>query len=283
MISGQVVKIHSGRYTILCDGMTFDCSARGNLKIKSDGIVTGDLVEIDEIALTIDKVLPRKTFFVRPSVANVDAVNVVIACPPKPDYNMLDKLLLTLFSEKVEVIISVNKSDLPHDVYGEVLKNYSETGCNIVQVSAVTGEGLSRLKELMRGKLVAFAGQSAVGKSSLVNALFDTELKTNEVSGKTQRGRHTTTVAEIYERDGVRIVDTPGFSVIRPDILPEDVALFYPEYFSRLEKCKFRRCTHTTEPDCAVKNDVLSGVLSPERYMRYKNIFNELKRDKLKY
>ena len=283
MIKGQVVKIRSGRYTVSSNGKTFECSARGNLKIKSDGIVTGDYVEIDESTLTIDRVSDRKTHFVRPSIANVDAVNIVVACPPKPDYMMIDLLLLTLFEEGVEVIISVNKSDLEHGVFSEMKRNYGECGCRIIEVSAVSGEGTDELKKLLSGKLVAFAGQSAVGKSSLIGKLFGITLKTNAVSEKTLRGRHTTTVSEIYDMGEVRVADTPGFSVVRPNIPPEEIALYYPEYFSRLPECRFRCCTHINEPDCKVKSDVEAGVLSLERYTRYKQIFNELKINKSKY
>ncbi len=283
MIKGQVVKMNAGRYTVLCGDKIYECSARGNLKIKSDGIVTGDYVSIDERTLTVDKVLERKSFFIRPSIANVDAVNVVVASPPKPDFIMLDKLLLALFSQDVEVIISVNKSDLNSGVFNEIVANYGDTGCKIVQVSATTGEGLDELKKLLENKLVAFAGQSAVGKSSLVSALFGLKLKTGDVSEKTLRGRHTTTVAEIYSCGNIRIADTPGFSVIKPQIEPEDIALFYPEYFSRLPYCKFRMCTHVSEPGCKVSQDVESGLLSSDRYLRYKDIFNEIKSEKLKY
>ena len=283
MLDGQVIKIHSGIYTVLAAGKKYECSARGNLKIKSEGIITGDYVKIDEAAATVDTVLARKSYFVRPSIANVDAVNVVIAYPPKPDYFMLDKLLLTLFSKDVEVIISVNKTDLDGGVYSEVYKNYADTGCRMFQVSALTGEGIPELKEFLRGKLVAFAGQSAVGKSSLVNALFGLNLKTDDVSVKTGRGRHTTTVSEIFDCGGIRVADTPGFSIIRPDIPAEDAALYYPEYFKRLGQCKFRCCTHISEPGCKVLYDVTSGELSKDRYLRYKNIFAELKQEKSKY
>ncbi|MBQ9710306.1 MAG: ribosome small subunit-dependent GTPase A [Clostridia bacterium] len=250
------------------------------MKIKSLGIVTGDYVEFDEKALTVNKVvLPRKSCFIRPSVANVDAVNIVIASPPKPDYLMIDKLIISLMAQGVEVVLVVNKTDLGHDVYSDVKKNYGDIGCPIVSVSALTGEGVAEWKALLKGKLVAFAGQSAVGKSSLVNALFGLNLKTNDVSEKTQRGRHTTTVAQIYDMDDVRIVDTPGFSVIKPDISYRDLGLFYPEYFSRLQDCKYRGCTHSGEPGCAVKEAVDKGELCRDRYLRYKTIFDELKEE----
>lgn len=280
MKQGQVIKMHSSRFTVVCEGKEYQCLARGVLKIKSLGIVTGDFVEFDEKSLTINKVvLPRKSYFIRPSVANVDAVNIVVASPPRPDFLMLDKLIISLMAQGVEVVLVVNKTDLGHDVYSEVVRNYGQTGCRIVSVSALSGEGVDELKASLGGKLVAFAGQSAVGKSSLVNALFGLNLKTNEVSEKTQRGRHTTTVAEIYESDGIRVVDTPGFSVIKPDIASKEWGLYYPEYFSRLQECKYRGCTHIGEPDCSVRQAVERGELSLERYLRYKTIVSELKKE----
>ncbi len=276
MKKGQVIKINSGKFLVFADNQTFDCSARGVLKVKSSGVITGDFVLFDEESFSISKILPRKNSFLRPNIANVDAVNIVVAEPPKPDFMMLDKLVLSLVSKGVEVIFSVNKTDLEHTLIDEIISNYKELGCKIFQVSALSGEGIVELKEYLKGKLVAFAGQSAVGKSSLVNAMFGLELKTNDVSEKTQRGRHTTTVAEIYNFDGVRVADTPGFSVIKVDILPEEVGLFYPEYFSRLQDCKYRGCSHISEPGCRVVEDVKNGNLSQDRYNRYKLIFKEI-------
>ncbi len=281
-MKGQVMRIRSGKYSVNSDGILYECSARGGLKIKSEGIVTGDYVEFDEKKLTVERIYPRKNVFSRPNVANVDAVNVVIACPPPPDFIMLDKLISVLISEKTKVYISVNKTDISDKTFEEVQKNYCAAGCKIFKVSAKTGEGIDSLKDAFKGKLVAFAGQSAVGKSSLLNAMFGLELKTGDVSEKTQRGRHTTTAAEIYSFDGVRIVDTPGFSCVVPNFLPEELGLFYPEYFSRLPECKYRGCTHTSEPGCAVKKDVENGILYADRYSRYNKIFNELLQIKMK-
>lgn len=277
MKRGQVIRIRAGRYNVNCDGKFYECSARGQLRIKSDGIVPGDYVEIDERSRTIDKVLPRKNLFIRPNVANVDTVNIVVASPPEPDFYMLDKLILSLLSKEAEIIISVNKSDINSDIFAEIYKNYSQIGCSIIQVSARTGYGIDELKEKLKGKFVAFAGQSAVGKSSLINALFGLDIRTNDVSDKTQRGRHTTTATRIYEFDGVRVADTPGFSAIIPDLLPEEAGLFYPEYFALLPECRYRGCTHTGEPGCAVSKAVADGDLPLDRYTRYKLIVEELK------
>ncbi len=277
MVKGQVLKARAGRFTVGLKNGMIDCFAKGNLKIKSDGIVTGDYVEVEEKTRTVVKVLERSSYFIRPNIANIDAVNIVVASPPKPDFLMLDKLILCFLSQGIEVIFSVNKSDLNTGVYDEILANYGQIGCDIVQVSAHTGEGIDNLKSMLSGKLVAFAGQSAVGKSSLVNAMFGLKLRTDDVSEKTQRGRHTTTAATIYEFGDIRVADTPGFSVIIPDILPEEAALFYPEYFELLPECRFRGCTHTEEPDCAVIKAVADCKLNKNRYERYKQIYKELK------
>ena len=276
-MKGQIIKIRSGKYFVKSESREFVCSARGGLRMKTDGIVTGDFVEFNEKTLTVDKILPRKNLFYRPSVANIDAVNVVVACPPPPDFLLLDKLIVSLCAENVEVFISVNKTDIDRDTFDRIKKNYGEAGFPVFSVSAKTGDGLNELKEAFKGNLVAFAGQSAVGKSSLLNALFGLELKTGDVSEKTLRGKHTTTAAEIFDFDDVRIVDTPGFSAITPDLLPEELGLFYPEYFERLKDCKYRGCTHTGEPGCAVEKAVKNGELCEDRYIRYKTVFNELK------
>jgi ribosome biogenesis GTPase len=125
-------------------------------------------------------------------------------------------------------------------------------------------------------KLVLFAGQSAVGKTSLVNSIFGLNLRTGVLSEKTSRGKHTTTYSEIHTVFGTGIIDTPGFAVIDAEVKSNDLADFYPEYFERLKDCKFRGCNHAEEPDCAVKRDVENGILSKERYLRYLQIRNEL-------
>lgn len=276
---GQVVNIHSNTYVVYADGKKLECLARGVLRVKSDGIIVGDYVDFDVDTLTVSRVLPRTNKFIRPNVSNIDAVNIVIASPPQPDFMMLDKLLLSLLANGVDVIITVNKSDLKSDVFDDVIRNYNELGFPIVSVSAVSGAGICDLKKLFKGKLVAFAGQSAVGKSSLLNAMFNLDIRTGDVSAKTNRGKHTTTSASIYHFDDIKVVDTPGFSVIKPDILPEEVALFYPEYFALLSQCKFRGCTHTGEPGCKVQEAVNNGKLCLDRYLRYKTIYSEIKNE----
>ncbi len=276
-MKGRVVKIVSGRYSVDSGGAIYECTARGTLRIKSCGIVVGDFVNFDPSSLTVESVLERKSFFLRPNIANLDAVNIVVANPPKPDFSMIDKLLLSVLHGGVQALITVNKTEISDNYYDEVYSEYKDVGCPIFKVSAHTGEGLDGLKKAMSGKLVAFAGQSAVGKSSLLNALFGLQLRTGEVSDKTLRGRHTTTASRIYTFGDIQVADTPGFSAVKPDILPEEAALFYPEYFALLPNCRYRGCLHVGEPGCAVAAAVRDGRLSAPRYARYKTIIDELK------
>jgi len=272
---GQIIKVSAGKFYVSADGKVYECSAKGVLKIKSDGIMTGDYVDFDGISVL--KVYERKNALSRPNVSNIDLVNIVIGDPPRPDFIMLDKLIISCVARNAEIIITVNKNDIAPELIKEINDNYSKAVGKILSVSAKTGEGLEDLKQLLQGKLTAFAGQSAVGKTSLINAIYGLNLKTNVVSEKSQRGTHTTTVSEIYEKDGMRVIDTPGFSSVYNDIKAEELYNYYPDYIEAQKLCYYKACTHTAEPDCAVKEAVENGELSKERYLRYKQLYTELK------
>lgn len=274
--TGRIIKIHSGIYTVETDSGVFECSARGVLKIKSDGIVTGDFVEVENNVVT--SVLKRKNCFMRPAVANVDAVAVVISCPPKPDYLMIDKLILSVIKEGIELFIIVNKTDLENKTYLEIAKTYRGLGIDIIAVSALNGDGTDKLFELFRGKVVAFAGQSAVGKTTLINLFTGLNMKTGDISEKSQRGKHTTTVSEIIScnNGSFSVIDTPGFSALRGQVESRELEEYYPEFDGYREKCRFRKCLHINEPGCAVKAAVEGGEIDSERYSRYLTIYNEL-------
>lgn len=241
----------------------------------------GDFVDIEKE--TIVKVYDRKSYFIRPSMANIDLVNIVVANPPKPDYYVLDKLIIACEKVGVEYVITVNKSDLTDTAVEEIRKNYDDVVKNIFFTSTVTGEGLEELKKFIKGKLCAFAGQSAVGKTSLINAILGTDYLTNGVSEKTKRGRHTTTYSQIIESSGYRVADTPGFSVIKADVNYEELGEYYPEFFKFSEKCRYRGCSHITEPDCMVKNAVESGLIYKDRYSRYVELYKKLKENRNEY
>lgn len=272
---GQVKKVHSDTFFVaLDDGREFRCASRGNLK-KEGRIIVGDYVDFNDLVIT--KVHKRKNSFVRPNVSNIEAVVIVVSPSPEPDFLLIDKLLLNALSQELEVIIAVNKSDTCRDLFDKIVDEYSESKVDIISVSALEKTGVAELKAKISGKLTLLAGQSAVGKTSLINALFNLNLKTGDLSEKIGRGKHTTTYSEIYHVQGVKIIDSPGFAGIDAFLTIEDLPYFYPQYFELSKDCKFRGCTHIAEPDCAVKRAVDNGTLSKDRYERYKIIYNEIK------
>lgn len=278
---GQVYKAHSNKYYVNIDGKLVVCGARGLLKIKSDGIVVGDYVEVENDTISVVK--ERKNRFIRPSVSNIDVIVAVISPQPKPDYYLLDKLLINAVKEDVDFYIVLNKSDIESQVQQEIIEEYQSLGVKIITVSAKDKAGIEQLKDLLKGKFAVLAGQSAVGKTSIVNAMFNLNLKTGELSEKIERGKHTTTRSEIFEIDGVKIIDSPGFAVIDADVDVKDLPQYYAEYLEVSNECKFRGCTHISEPECKVKQLVQSGDLSKKRYQRYVEIYDELSKRRIIY
>ena len=274
-VIGQVYKAHSNKFWVKTRDGLIKCDARGLLKIKSDKILTGDFVEVENN--TILSVKPRKNRLIRPSVANIDLIVAVLSPQPKPDYYLIDKLLINATKENIDFCIVLNKNDIESDIFQDVVKEYSNLGFRILSVSSMNRKGLDELKELLNGKLSVFAGQSAVGKTSITNAMFNLDLKTGEVSEKIERGRHTTTRSEIFEYEGIKVIDSPGFAVIDADVSVDDLPQCYPEYFEVTSECKFRGCSHVNEPNCKVKELVNNGVFSKNRYERYIEIYNEIK------
>lgn len=246
--------------------------ARKKIKYNKGDIVTGDFVEIENGAIV--KVYPRKSRFLRPNVANIDTLVAVISKKPEPDFLIVDKLLLTANFCNVEYAIVANKADLGKDTYEYLEKNYDF--CPIFCLSAKSGEGIDAFKNFLQGKTVALAGQSAVGKTSVTNLLFGSELKIGELSEKSERGKHTTTTSRLIKGDGFVLLDTPGFSELVADISPYDAVMNFPPYDKYLNKCKYPDCKHLSEPDCAVLKDIECGKLSADRHIRYNEILKEL-------
>ena len=280
LILGQIVKIHSGKYFVKTNEEIIECSAKGVLKIKSDGIFTGDFVEID--SGVIKSVKQRKNRLIRPNVANVDCVVIVVANPPEPDLYLFDKLISTACVCDIPCSIVVNKVDSDIKTAEIIMQNYQDAVENVFCVSAKTGEGFDRLTEFLKGKLVVFAGQSAVGKTSIANRLFGENKRTGDVSIKTQKGKQTTTVSEITERDGIKVIDTPGFTAMDIDIEEDVFPWSYPEFSKYSSECKFADCRHLKEPECCVRKAVENGLINKHRYERYKEIYKEIK-EKGKY
>lgn len=280
-MKGQVYKVHTDSYSVCVDGKLYNCGARGVLKLKGKGIAVGDIVNVEKN--TISSVCERKNKFIRPNVVNIDLIVAVVSPEPKPDFYLLDKLYLNSVKEGVEFVFVVNKSDINNALLEEIEAEYGSLGVDILSVSAKNEEGFDKLKKKLNGKLTVLAGQSAVGKTSIVNAMFGLNLTTGELSDKILRGKHTTTRSEIFDFDGVRIIDSPGFAVIDAMVELSDLPNCYPDYASVASECKFRGCSHINEPDCRIKELVSLGVLSKKRYERYKDIYNEISKRRILY
>lgn len=268
-----------GVYTCRAEGKEYACTARK--KLKADGRLTvGDLVEIEQTdsGWAIERIYPAKNRLIRPAVSNVDQLLLLVTDPPKADLLTVDKLLILLAREGVPVIIGLSKADiLPEKTVETMVSQYGNTH-TVLPFSVRTKEGLDELLRLLGGKITAFAGQSAVGKSSLLNALTGESAETGALS-KIDRGRQTTRKTQLFLIDeDTMIADTPGFSNLATDYLcftTEDVACAYPEYDELAEGCRFHGCTHTEEPDCAVHRAADAGECNAERYARFVTLYRE--------
>lgn len=279
-MKGKLVKVCSDGYTVRAGGVDYPCRARGKLKLLNDGLAVGDDVELENGVIV--KVYERKNALIRPRVSNIDGVIIVVASEPKPDYYLVDKVLIASKKLGVETLIAVNKGDKDKELFS-VVKSQYDSVCKVILTSATDGEGIDQIKDFIKGKSVVLAGQSAVGKTSLINSIFSLNLKVGELSEKISRGRHTTTYSEIFEKEDMMLIDSPGFAVIEADVTEEEISSFYPEYAKLSANCRFRSCSHLSEPDCAVISAVERGELSKDRYLRYKEIITDIKNRRKDY
>ena len=274
-VEGIIVKSVGGIFKVKTANKTYKCTARGILK-RDDKLYVGDHVILQEERGTyyVHELLPRKNLLIRPYVSNVDCLAVVIAPVPECDWIMVDKMLLAGEVHGIRVVLICNKSDLGEEHYRYASRVYGDLA-EVYSICAESGEGVAVLASALSG-VVCLAGQSAVGKSSMMNALADLNQETGGLS-KIQRGRNTTRHIELFEiRDDLCIMDTCGFSLLEPEDVKEgELALYYPD-FVRLGRCKFHGCTHIAEPECVVKDAVARGDLDEGRYNRYVAIYNEL-------
>ncbi len=282
---GSILRGIGSFYTVLAeeDGQEYTLRAQKKLRHQKLTPMVGDRVRFSpgqgEENGWLEEILPRKSMLIRPSVANVDMLMLVVASVPAPDLLLCDKLILRATRERMIPALCVNKIDLGSDLAERIRKEYAGTQLRVFSVSAHTGEGIEALREAMRGKVTCLAGQSAVGKSSLLNALFGLSLETGGLSRKTDRGRHTTRRAEMMILDGMYVLDTPGFSLLEMEqgMEPEVFAELYPEYNALAGACRFQPCLHDREPGCAVHAAVDRGELSAERWQRYRTLLGEVR------
>ncbi len=271
----RVIKIDSDLFTV-DDGARI-CCVRARKTLRRNDIRVGDFVRIAGEPPVIEEVLPRKNALIRPAVANVDTILIVLAPEPVPDYLTADKLVVNCLAAGIRPAVCFNKNDLPFDS-ASAIAQYAGFADDVVSVSAVNGD-TAALRPVLSGRLTALAGQSAVGKSSLVNALTGLNRATGGLSERVMRGRNTTTRAEIVPLGGgAYIVDTPGFSMLDLfDVRAEELSDYYG-YTAFAGGCRFGgRCTHTSEPDCAVRHAAETGETNRARYERYVKLYAALR------
>lgn len=292
MPTAQVIKMYNGFYYLQVAGQEelLSCRLRGRIKRNKGAVVTGDYVEyqmLEDGTGVIESCLPRRTLLKRPAVANIDQVLITFAAR-QPDLNQLllnRFLVLAEWSGIPEIVICINKCDLLEEK-ADFLQDYVQAGYKLLMVSAQEGQGIQELKNLLTGRVTVFAGPSGVGKSSLLNAV-DSNLKlaTGKISDKIKRGKHTTRAACLLPLpEGGTVVDTPGFSAAELENIDKaQLAHYFPEFRPYIEKCYYNTCTHSHEPDCAVKEAVEAGAICQARYEAYLNILQTINERKKAY
>ncbi len=314
MVNGQVFKIHSDFYYVNFEKEIYECKVREVLKKQKEKVMVGDFVELDEInkdkkTAVITNILPRKNFLSRPAVANVEQVVIVSSIKePDLDFGQLNRYICFAKYHNIKTKLCFNKNDLSEDdsVIEKIFEIYEPLGFEIVFTSALEHLGIEDFVELLGNKITVFAGNSGVGKSSLINSICpDLKLRTKEVSEKTSRGTHTTRHCEIIEmrvrgledwkvsqpasqtskppnlQTSLKIIDTPGFSNVKFDFLmPTEVDELFDEIKKYKSQCKFKDCLHIQEAGCAVLENIDDIDLS--RYQSYLSFVEEAKEFKEK-
>lgn len=284
-LEGLVRKGIGGFYTVETPQGDFTCTARGKFRKERISPYAGDRVRItaeEDGTGALEEILPRKNFLARPPIANIDQLFIVSSLrDPYPEPLIIDKTIAVAEMMDISPVLVLTKTDL--DDPSELKAIYDLAGVPCLVVSSKTGDGVDLVRQLLRGKISAFTGNSGVGKSTLLNAVFPHfDLKTGEVSQKLGRGRHTTREVELYKlQDGGYVADTPGFSTFDIERYrltdKEKLAFGFREFAPYLGECQFSSCSHTCEKGCVILQAVEEGKIPRSRFESYCAMYEEIK------
>ena len=287
-MQGKIIKGIAGFYYVdVAESGIYECKAKGIFRKEKKKPLVGDNVEIEvldekEKTGNLIQILPRKNELIRPAAANVDQALVIFAVrQPDPNYQLLDRFLITMEQQEIPSIICFNKKDLAEQEELErMYQIYSSCGYQVLLTSAEQEEGISQIRRILEGKTTVVAGPSGVGKSSITNALQENvQMETGEIRKKLKRGKHTTRHSQVIPvGHDTYLMDTPGFSSLYlTDIEEQELKAYFPEFRRYEEQCRFQGCRHIHEPDCGVKAALAEHEISQLRYEDYLGLYNELK------
>ena len=293
MKDGIIIKGISGFYYVEVGQDLYECKARGIFRKKGLSPLVGDRVAISIIDEAdkkgnIEKIYERKSELVSPPIANVDKVLITFSVKePNPNMVLLDRFIVFSEKENLDIRIILTKVDLDEDgtIVDRIVSDYGRIGYKVIPVSVETGQGIDQVRQELEGCISVFAGQSGVGKSSILNAIEPGfKIDTAEISQKLGRGKHTTRHSELYKLGPNAIVaDTPGFSSFElTDIEIEELQEYFIE-FAKFDGCRFgSKCIHKNEPACAVKEALEVGEIAESRYKSYLQILDEINNLKIR-
>lgn len=279
---GIIIKGIGGFYYVMnSEGTVFETRACGRFRKEKTVPVVGDRVRLNESCDSVTEILPRTCSFIRPPVANIEQMIVVISTVlPQVDLRLADAMLFYFETKGADSVICINKADIADAEDIERVKKIYESACyKVIVASAEENRGTDELRDVLKNKISAFSGNSGVGKSSLLSMVCGRKLETGELSRKTQRGRHTTRHVELIPLDfGGFVLDTPGFGRFDLPLMTTDNVKNYFREFKPFEgQCRFAGCMHTSEPGCAVLDALEKGIISESRMESYKSFMNELR------
>ncbi|MEW5953704.1 MAG: ribosome small subunit-dependent GTPase A [Bacillota bacterium] len=290
MFEGVIVKAYGGFYYVRSPAGDLECTLRGRFRLGRQDILVGDRVgcqTTDSARGVIEKVHPRATVLTRPPIANINQAVVVFSfVNPRPIARLLDRILVQVSFAGITPLVCFNKFDLREREDAPWPEIYLKAGYRVIVTSAVTGEGVDLLRQSLQDHNSVLAGPSGTGKSSLLNAVQpDLGLKTDAISRKLKRGKHTTRHVELLPLTGGGMVaDTPGFSSLTlPDMKREDLGYYFPEFEQYFNRCKFTGCLHRREPVCGVRQAVEHHVIARERYTSYLTFLEEVMQRERRY